>query len=238
MEKTRKAEENAKRIRSFLTSPVKLSAVFIIFVGPSVYYFYVLGLHPIVPFPLQNRLLVAILNGVIGYGLGLLGAWMAMKSWESKAKKERKEFIKLKTTTVAKLFLAAALVFLVSSYLLSDAFIPGIAVVLCIAGALVIISIIAKDTHVLVRDRIGRELLAERLEEPLKSLKFLFIGIAVVICIDLIYTYIFDLSTPLSSYPPAIIITKIFLDMSIFTGSVTLAIVIGLKLILWDVIIG
>jgi len=238
MEKTRKAEENAKRIRSFLTSPVKLSAVFIIFVGPSVYYFYVLGLHPIVPFPLQNRLLVAILNGVIGYGLGLLGAWMAMKSWESKAKKERKEFIKLKTTTVAKLFLAAALVFLVSSYMLSDAFIPGIAVVLCIAGALVIISIIAKDTHVLVRDRIGRELLAERLEEPLKSLKFLFIGIAVVICIDLIYTYIFDLSTPLSSYPPAIIITKIFLDMSIFTGSVTLAIVIGLKLILWDVIIG
>jgi hypothetical protein len=235
MEKTRKAEENAKRIRSFLTSPVKLSAVFIIFVGPSVYYFYVLGLHPIVPFPLQNRLLVAILNGVIGYGLGLLGAWMAMKSWESKAKKERKEFIKLKTTTVAKLFLAAALVFLVSSYMLSDAFIPGIAVVLCIAGALLIISIIAKDTHVLVRDRIERELLAERLEEPLKRLKFLFIGIALVICVDLIYTYSFNLSAPLSSYPPAIIITKIFLDMCIFTGCVTLAIVIGLKLLLWEI---
>ena len=237
MEKTKKAEENAKRIRSFLTSPVKLSANFIILVGIFVYLIYVLGQHPIVPFPLQNRLLVAILNGVIGYGLGLLGAWMAMKAWESKAKKERKEFLKLKTTTVAKLFLAAALVFLVSSYMLSDAFIPGIAVVLCIAGALVIISIIAKDTHVLVRDRIERELLAERLEEPLKSLKFLFIGIAVVICIDLIYTYIFDLSAPLSSYHPAIIITKIFLDMSIFAGCITLAIVIGLKLLLWDVII-
>jgi len=235
MEKTRKAEENAKRIRSFLTSPVKLSAVFIIFVGPSVYYFYVLGLHPIVPFPLQNRLLVAILNGVIGYGLGLLGAWMAMKSWESKAKKERKEFIKLKTTTVAKLFLAAALVFLVSSYMLSDAFIPGIAVVLCIAGALLIISIIAKDTHVLVRDRIERELLAERLEETLKRLKFLFTGIALVICVDLIYTYSFNLSAPLSSYHPAIIITKIFLDMSIFAGCITLAIVIGLKLLLWEI---
>ena len=158
-----------------------------------------------------------------------------MKSWESKAKKERKEFIKLKTTTVAKLFLAAALVFLVSSYMLSDAFIPGIAVVLCIAGALLIISIIAKDTHVLVRDRIERELLAERLEEPLKRLKFLFIGIALVICVDLIYTYSFNLSAPLSSYPPAIIITKIFLDMCIFTGCVTLAIVMGLKLLLWEI---
>jgi len=157
---------------------------------------------------------------------------------EEKAKgMERKEFLKLKTTTVAKLFLAAALVFLVSSYMLSEAFIPGIAVVLCIAGASVIISIIAKDTRVLVRDRIERERLAERIEEPLKSLKLWFIGIAVVICIDLIYTYIFDISAPLSSYPPAIIITKIFLDMSIFTGCVALAIVIGLKLILWDVII-
>lgn len=238
MEKTRKAEENAKRIRSFLTSPVKLSATFIIMVfGINMYLMYVLGHHPLVPFPLSNRLLVAILNGVIWYCLVLFGAWIAMKAWESKAKKERKEFLKLKTTTVAKLFLAAALVFLVSSYMLSDAFIPGIAVVLCIAGALLIISIIAKDTHVLVRDRIERELLAERLEEPLKRLKFLFIGIALVICVDLVYTYSFNLSAPLSSYPPAIIITKIFLDMSIFTGCVTLAIVIGLKLLLWDVII-
>ena len=87
MKKTRKAEEKAKRIRSFLTSPVKLSANFIILVGIFVYLIYVLGQHPIVPFPLQNRLLVAILNGAIWYGLGLLGAWMAMKAWESKAKK-------------------------------------------------------------------------------------------------------------------------------------------------------
>jgi hypothetical protein len=157
---------------------------------------------------------------------------------EEKAKGiERKEFLKLNPTTVAKLFLVAALVFLVSSYLLSEAFIPGIAVVLCIAGALVITSIIAKDTRVLVRDRIERELLAERIEEPLKRLKLLLIGIALVICVDLIYTYIFNLSAPLSSYPPAIIITKIFLDMSIFAGCITLAIVIGLKLLLWDVII-
>ena len=161
----------------------------------------------------------------------------ARKAEEKAKRMERKEFLKLKTTTVAKLFLAAALVFLVSSYMLSDAFIPGIAVVLCIAGALLIISIIAKDTRVLVRDRIERELLAERIEEPLKRLKFLFIGIALVICVDLIYTYSFNLSAPLSSYPPAIIITKIFLDMSIFAGCVTLAIVIGLKLLLWDVII-
>ena len=89
MKKTKKAAENAKRIRSFLTSPVKLSANFIILVGIFVYLIYVLGQHPIVPFPLQNRLLVAILNGAIGYGLGLLGAWMAMKAWESKAKKGR-----------------------------------------------------------------------------------------------------------------------------------------------------
>lgn len=86
---SRKAKKNAKRIRSFLTSPVKLSAVFIVIVGISVYFVYILGLSPFVPFPLQNRLLVAILNGVIGYGLGLLGAWIAMKSWESKAKKGR-----------------------------------------------------------------------------------------------------------------------------------------------------
>lgn len=89
MKKTKKAEENAKRIRSFLTSPVKLSANFILLVGIFVYLIYVLGQHPIVPFPLQNRLLVAILNGAIWYGLGLLGAWMAMKAWESKAKKGR-----------------------------------------------------------------------------------------------------------------------------------------------------
>jgi hypothetical protein len=157
------------------------------------------------------------------------------KAEENAKKMERKEFLKLNPTRVAKLFLAAALVFLVSSYMLSEAFIPGIAVVLCIAGALLIISIIAKDTHILVRDRIERELLAERIEEPLKRLKLLFIGIALVICVDLIYTYIFDLSAPLSSYPPAIIITKIFLDMSIFTGCVTLAIVIGLKLILEEI---
>ena len=86
---TKSRKEKAKRIRSFLTSPVKLSATFIIIVGGIVYFEYVLGHHPIVPFPLQNRLLVAILNGVIGYGLGLLGAWIAMKSLESKAKKGR-----------------------------------------------------------------------------------------------------------------------------------------------------
>jgi hypothetical protein len=154
------------------------------------------------------------------------------KAEENAKRIERKEFLNLNPTIVAKLFLVAALIFLFSSYMLSDAFIPGIAVVLCIAGALLIISIIAKDTRVLVRDRIERELLAERIEEPLKRLKFWFIGIAVVICVDLIYTYIFDLSAPLSSYPPTIIITKIFLDMSIFTGCVTLAIVIGFKLIL------
>ena len=87
---SRKAKKNAKRIRSFLTSPVKLSAVFIIlFVGPSVYSIYVLGHPPLVPFPLSNRLLVAIVNGAIGYCLGLFGAWIAMKAWESKAKKGR-----------------------------------------------------------------------------------------------------------------------------------------------------
>lgn len=161
----------------------------------------------------------------------------ARKAEENAKGIERKEFLKLNPTRVAKLFLVAALVFLVSSYMLSEAFIPGIVVVLCIAGASVIISIIAKDTHVLVRNRIERELLAERLEELLKRLKLWFIGIALVICIDLIYTYILDLSAPLSLYHPAILITKIFLDMSIFAGCITLAIVIGLKLILWDVII-
>jgi membrane protein DedA with SNARE-associated domain len=89
MKKTRKAEENAKRLRSFLTSPVRLSAVFIVLVGIFVYLIYVLGQHPFVPLPLQNRLLVAILNGAIAYCLGLFGAWIAMKSWESKAKKGR-----------------------------------------------------------------------------------------------------------------------------------------------------
>jgi hypothetical protein len=82
MEKTKKAEENAKRIRSFLTSPVKQSANFMIFVVIFVYAIYELGYFLIVPFPLQNRLLVAILNGAIWYGLGLLGAWMAMKAWD------------------------------------------------------------------------------------------------------------------------------------------------------------
>ena len=90
MEKTRKAEENAKRLRSFLTSPVKLSAVFIGVVGISMFHVYVLGhCHPYLPLPLSNRLQVAILNGAIGYCLGLFGAWIAMKSLESKAKKER-----------------------------------------------------------------------------------------------------------------------------------------------------
>ncbi len=86
---TESRKEKAKRIRSFLTSPVKLSAVFIVIVGGIVYFEYVLGHHPIVPFPLQNSLLVAILNGVICYGFGILGAWIAMKAWESKAKKGR-----------------------------------------------------------------------------------------------------------------------------------------------------
>jgi hypothetical protein len=89
MKKTRKAEENAKRIRSFLTSPVRQSAVFIIVVGIFVYLIYVLEFHPIFPFPFQNRLLVAILNGAIFYGFEILGVWMAMKAWESKAKKGR-----------------------------------------------------------------------------------------------------------------------------------------------------
>ena len=90
MEKTRKAEENAKRLRSFLTSPVKLSAVFIGVVGLSMFHVYVLGhCHPYLPLPLSNRLQVAILNGAFGYCLGLFGAWIAMKSLESKAKKGR-----------------------------------------------------------------------------------------------------------------------------------------------------
>lgn len=86
---SRKAEEKAKRIRSFLTSPVKLSATFIVIVGIIVYSVYISGHHPLVPFPLQNSLLVAILNGAIWYCLGLFGAWIAMKSLESKAKKGR-----------------------------------------------------------------------------------------------------------------------------------------------------
>ena len=231
---SRKAEENAKMIRSFLTSPVKLSAVFIGVVGIIVYLIYVLGHPPIVPFPLQNRLLVAILNGAIWYGLGLLSAWMAMKAWERKAKrgtKKAKEFLKLNPTIMAELFLATVLVFLFSSYMLSEAFIPGINVVLCIAGALLIISIVAKDTRILVRDSIKRELLSERIEELLKRLRFWFIAITLVICVDLIYTFTFKLYFPLSSYPPAVIISKVFLDMGIFMGGITLAIVVGLKLI-------
>lgn len=87
---SRKAEKKAKRIRSFLTSPVKLSAVFIGVVGLSMYHVYVLGhCHPYLPLPLSNRLQVAILNGAFGYCLGLFGAWIVMKSWESKAKKGR-----------------------------------------------------------------------------------------------------------------------------------------------------
>ena len=231
---SRKAEENAKQIRSFLTSPVKLSAIFIIIVGITVYFVYVLGHHPIVPFPLQNRLLVAIFNGAIWYGIGILGAWMAMKTWERKAKRgtrEAKEFLKLNPTILAELFLATVLVFLFSSYMLHEAFIPGINVALCIAGALLIISIVAKDTRILVRDSIKRELLSEQIEELLKKFKLWFIGITLVICVDLIYTYTFNLSSPLSSYPPAVILSKVFLDMGIFTGGITLAIVIGLKLI-------
>jgi len=87
MEKTRKAAEDAKRIRSFLTSPLWQSATCIIVVGIFVYLVYVLEFHPIFPFPFQNRLLVAILNGVIFYGFEILGVWIAMKAQESKAKK-------------------------------------------------------------------------------------------------------------------------------------------------------
>ena len=86
---TKSRKEKAKRIRSFLTSPVKLSATFIVIVGIIVYSVYVSGHPPLVPFPLSNRLLVAILNGAIWYCLGLFGAWIAMKSLESKAKKGR-----------------------------------------------------------------------------------------------------------------------------------------------------
>ncbi len=86
---SRKAKKNAKRIRSFLTSPVKMSVNFMIFVGIFVYAIYELGYFLFVPFPLQNRLLVAILNGAIAYCFGLFGAWIAMKAWESKAKKGR-----------------------------------------------------------------------------------------------------------------------------------------------------
>jgi uncharacterized membrane protein len=231
---SRKAEENAKQIRHFLTSPLRQSATFIGVVGIFVYLVYVLGYPSMFPFPLQNRLLVAILNGAIGYGIVILGAWMAMKAWERKAKrgtKEAKEFLKLNPTIMAELFLATVLVFLFSSYRLSKAFIPGINVVLCIAGTLLIISIVAKDTRILVRDSIKRELLSEQIEELLKRLRFWFIAITLVICVDLIYTFTFKLYSPLSSYPPAVIISKVFLDMGIFMGGITLAIVVGLKLI-------
>jgi hypothetical protein len=102
--------------------------------------------------------------------------------------------------------------------MLSEAFIPGINVVLCIAGALLIISIVAKDTRILVRDSINRELLSEQIEELLKRIKLWFMGIILVICVDLIYTYTSNFSFPFSSYPPAVVITKVFLDMGIFMG--------------------
>jgi len=234
MKKTRKAEENAKQIRHFLTSPLRQSATFIVVVGIFVYLVYVLGHPPMFPFLLTNKLLLAILDGAIWYGIVILGAWIAMKTWERKAKRgtrEAKEFLKLNTTIMAELFLATVLVFLFSSYMLSEAFIPGINVVLCIAGALLIICIVAKDTRILVRDSIKREILSKQIEELLKRLKLWFIGIILVICVDLIYTYTSNFSSPLSSYPPAVIITKVFLDMSIFMGGITLAIVIGLKLL-------
>ncbi len=234
MKKTRKAEENTKQIRHFLTSPLRQSAIFIVVVGIFVYLVYVLGYPPMFPFLLTNKLLLAILDGAIWYGIVILVAWIAMKTWERKAKrgtKEAKEFLKLNPTIMAGLFLATVLVFLFSTYMLSEAFIPGINVVLCIAGALLIISIVAKDTRILVRDSIKRELLSEQIEELLKRLKLWFIGITLVICVDLIYTFTFKLYPPLSSYPPAVIITKVFLDMGIFMGGITLAIVLGWKLI-------
>jgi hypothetical protein len=231
---SRKAEENAKQIRHFLTSPLRQSATFIGVVGIFVYLVYVLGYPSMFSFPLTNKLLLAILDGAIWYGIVILGAWIAMKTWERKAKrgtKEAKEFLKLNPTIMAELFLATVLVFLFSSYRLSKAFIPGINVVLCIAGTLLIISIVAKDTRILVRDSIKRELLSEQIEELLKRLRFWFIAITLVICVDLIYTFTFKLYSPLSSYPPAVIISKVFLDMGIFMGGITLAIVVGLKLI-------
>lgn len=234
MKKTRKAEENAKQIRHFLTSPLRQSATFIGVVGIIVYLVYVLGYPPMFPSLLTNKLLLAILDGAIWYGIVILGAWIAMKAWERKAKRgtrEAKEFLKLNPTILAELFLATVLVFLFFSYMLREAFIPGINVVLCIAGALLIISMVAKDTRILVRESIKRELLSEQIEELLKRLRLWFIGIILVICVDLIYTHTSKFSPPLSSYPPAVIITKVFLDMCIFMGGITLAIVIGLKLI-------
>jgi hypothetical protein len=134
-------------------------------------------------FLLTNKLLLAILDGAIWYGIVILGAWIAMKTWERKANRgtrEAKEFLKLNPTII---------------------------------------------------DSIKRELLSEQIEELVKRLKLWFIGITLAICVDLIYTYTSNFSSPLSSYPPAVIITKVFLDMGIFMGGITLAIVIGLKLI-------
>ena len=166
------SEENAKQIRHFLTSPIRQSATFIVVVGIFVYLVYVLGYPPMFPSLLTNKLLLAILDGAIWYGIVILVAWIAMKTWERKAKRgtrEAKEFLKLNPTIMAELFLATVLVFLFFSYMLSEAFIPGTNVVLCIAGALLIISIVAKDTRILVRDSIKRELLSEQIEELLKS---------------------------------------------------------------------
>lgn len=237
MEKVRKAEKNAKHIRLFLASPIRQSATFIVIVGIFVYLFYVLGYPSMFSFPLTNRLLLVILSGAIWYGIVILGAWIAMKTWERKAKRgarEAKEFLKLNPTIMAELFLATVLVFLFSSCMFREAFIPATTVALCIAGALVGFSIVAKDTRILVKASIKRELLCEQIEELLKRVKLWFIGISLVICGDLIYTYIFKLYPPLSAYPPAVIFTKVFLDMGVFTGGITLAIVTGLRLILID----
>jgi len=81
MKKTRKAEENAKQIRHFLTSPLRQSATFIVVVGIFVYLVYVLGYPSMFSFPLTNKLLLAILDGAIWYGIVILGAWIAMKTW-------------------------------------------------------------------------------------------------------------------------------------------------------------
>jgi len=101
------AKRGAETIKRMLTSPTRLTLLFLALLGLSFADVY-LNPHPFESIFSSSKPIAAVIGAIVWTGIGLSGAWTAMKVLETKAKKEdeKPEIIQLRYAVV--LFILAA----------------------------------------------------------------------------------------------------------------------------------
>jgi len=214
------AKRGAETIRRLLTSPIQLALLFLALLGLSFADVY-LNPHPFESIFSSSKPIAAVMGAIIWTGIGLSGAWTAMKVLESKATKEyeKPEIIQLRYAVV--LFILAAGIF--SVLMIAFGGLPGVKYTV---GGLCLASMSSLIYLWIARDEGKRRVLFPLLTR--RSLGNILVVMVGCICVCIAGTYILPHTTLLFAFFTQLLPWGILMGL---TYTITLA--IGLTLVQW-----